>query len=662
MNDSWGNVTQRINRICDEFEQAWESNQQPRIEEYRSKLGWPENVRLFRQLVQLEIKLREGDGQTVDWSSYLARFPREVELLDGIKVDGEQTSDASVTRLEQFGRGDGSTRHGTIEVGHRGAVLGDYELLEKIGRGGMGVVYKGRDTKLNKLVAIKVLPLDAMFSPSARERFQNEAKAAAQLNHPHIVPVYAFGIEDGTYYFAMQFVEGKDLASFIRMARRTSARVGDSTTAARRVSTIPMRNKSGDVQKDAYADFLEAVSTAGTTSNRSYLQAFARVGIQVADALQHAHDRGIVHRDIKPSNLLIDDRGNAFVADFGLAQVQGEAELTLPGDVLGTLRYMSPEQAYAKRIVVDHRTDVFSLGATLYEMLTLRHAFDGRTKVELLRQVAFEDPPSPRTVNRRLPEELDTIVMKALAKSPDERYQTAAELAADLRAWQADEPIKACKPTLVKRTTKWMRKHRTLVGSAAMICVVVILSVISNLAFAVQAEKQRRQELEAQKTQLAKALTESEGRRLAAIASLVLPHNPGLSLALAKEGSQLQPSLEANNALMAAADANHERHILAHEEPVGIAYFGSDGQTVMTTGTSRSFLSEPVPARIFDVTSGKLLRRLDHRATITSAAFSPGGKRVLTASTPSDAVGRSADELADHPVSYTHLRAHETRR
>src|SRR5262249_35297607 len=272
------------------------------------------------------------------------------------------------------------------------------------------------------------------------QRFKNEAQAAAGLQHQHIVPVYAVGVERGVHYYAMQFIDGQSLAALIAERRRTcgeKAPPGPEPTG-------PYPPAPGGGQTAAVA----ALSTEPSMRSPAFLRTVAELGRQAAEALEHAHQLGVIHRDIKPGNLLLDGRGNLWVTDFGLAHCQSQAGLTLSGDLVGTLRYMSPEQALAKRVVVDHRTDIYSLGATLYELLTLEPAFAGSDREELLRQIAFEGPKPPRRYNKAIPADLETIVLKVLAKNPAERYATAQEVADDLRRFLEHKPIQARRPSL----------------------------------------------------------------------------------------------------------------------------------------------------------------------------------------------------------------------
>ncbi len=336
--------------------------------------------------------------------------------------------------------------------------LGDYRVLREIGRGGMGVVYEAEQMLLGRRVALKVLPFAATMDARQLQRFQNEARAAACLHHPHIVPVYAVGCERGVHYYAMQFIEGQSLADVI----------GDLGVR------IEEARKSGDLSPNVSLQSTICNLRSNTplsNRERSSYHAVARLGMQAAEALHYAHEVGVIHRDVKPANLMLDGNANLWITDFGLAQIQGDAQLTMSGDLVGTLRYMSPEQALAKRVLVDHRTDIYSLGATLYELLTLQPVFPGADRQELLRQIAFEEPIAPRRHNKSIPAELETIVLKALEKNPADRYATAKELADDLERFVKYEPIRARRPSLGRRLRGWCWRHKPLVWSAAVILI-----------------------------------------------------------------------------------------------------------------------------------------------------------------------------------------------
>jgi hypothetical protein len=221
----------------------------------------------------------------------------------------------------------------------------------------------------------------------------------------------------------------------------------------------------------------------------------AEWGIQAAEALEHADALGIVHRDVKPANLMLDGQGKLWVTDFGLARTGVDSGLTVSGDLVGTLRYMSPEQALARHGLVDHRTDVYSLGATLYELLTLRPALDGKDRQELLRQIAFEEPPRPRRLNRAVPPELEIILLKALAKNPAERYATAQELADDLRHWLEDKPIRARRPPLRTRLARWGRRHRPLVTGVVAALLVGLTVLAGSIGWMARDQAARRAEI-----------------------------------------------------------------------------------------------------------------------------------------------------------------------
>ncbi len=349
--------------------------------------------------------------------------------------------------------------------------IGDFQIVGELGRGGMGVVYEAIQLSLGRRVALKVLPFASGLDEIRLQRFRNEAHAAAALHHTNIVPVYAVGSDRGIHYYAMQLIDGSTLGDLIEDMRKSDSFNGvlqgtTSTQEAER-ETLPIR--------------LNNTLRSGTTADRNrYYRSVVRMAHQAALAIEHAHQYGIVHRDIKPANLLLDSAGKIWVTDFGLAQVQTEvSNLTRTGDPLGTLRYMSPEQASGMRDELDHRTDIYSLGVTLYELLTLQPAIKGEGYREMLNNVALHEPPTPRSVDPSLPIELDTIVRKAIAKTASDRYGTAKAFSDDLQAWLDDKPIAAKPPTILERLSKWRRRNSGLVAVASGLLLFATLGLLT---------------------------------------------------------------------------------------------------------------------------------------------------------------------------------------
>ncbi|MCA9260793.1 MAG: serine/threonine protein kinase, partial [Planctomycetales bacterium] len=381
----------------------------------------------------------------------------------------------------------------------------------QIGAGGMGVVYQALQASLNRSVALKVLPANLRTSPNALARFQREIEAAARLRHDNVVSVYVSGCDEGNSYYAMELIDGPALSEVLAGLRRDP--IPDLA------GSIPFQRKDSAAESPSMSErpawltaFLTASSASGDdldSPNRlADLGASAKVGAtyfevaalmlaEVADALDYAHRNQIVHRDIKPSNLLLSTDCRLHVSDFGLARILAEPGVTQSGDFVGTPFYMSPEQISSEVGEIDGRTDIYALGATLYELLTLRPPFPGASRDEVLAKIMREDPVPPKRLNKRIPRELETICLQSLAKEPAQRYQSAALLADDLRRFAAHWPIAAKRSGIAVRSWKWCRRHSSMAASLAAAVGLGVVAVV--LAYNAQqstkekalAEKQR---------------------------------------------------------------------------------------------------------------------------------------------------------------------------
>jgi Flp pilus assembly protein TadD/serine/threonine protein kinase len=453
-----------------------------------------------------EFTERLKQGEQPDIEEYVERHPQIGDLLRQV-----------LGALQVMGPGElelGPATDGAEAAAFPTGCLGDFRIAREIGRGGMGIVYEAEQISLARPVALKVLPFAATLDGKQLQRFKNEAQAAAQLHHTNIVPIYGVGCERGVHYYAMQYIAGQNLAEIIADLRlqisaltidkpaRSPAAAAEAkgspdeqtqATAHVVLGDPPIENRKSKIANTTLA----ALSTERSHKSSAFFRTVAGLGVQAAEALEHAHLLGVIHRDIKPANLLIDHSPltthhspRLWITDFGLAYCRNQAGLTLSGDLIGTLRYMSPEQAWAKRVMFDHRTDIYSLGVTLYELLTLEPAFAGTDREELLRQIAFEEPRPPRRINKSIPAELEIIVLKAMEKNPADRYATAQEMADDLRRHLDDKPIQAKRPGLGVRLAKWSRRHRPLVASlASAAAVLLVASAIGALVYASRARE-----------------------------------------------------------------------------------------------------------------------------------------------------------------------------
>jgi serine/threonine protein kinase/formylglycine-generating enzyme required for sulfatase activity/Flp pilus assembly protein TadD len=486
-----------LDRLAEEFAERFRRGERPSLKEYLDR--YPDLADDIRELfpAMVEVEQAEGDRR------------------------GAATGVAAAPRLEQ---------------------LGDFRILREIGQGGMGVVYEAEQVSLGRHVALKVLPGKMLPDARAKRRFEREAKAAAKLHHTNIVPVFGVGEQDGLPYYVMQFIQGQGLDLVLEELKRlnkgsrdrgqgaglppsghsprrdlSAADIARSLItgqfrAAEEPSPVPdeTRDESPEAADSDPGPSPGPVSASSATlavssgsialpgqsgaahqppaKKQSYWQSVARIGVQVADALEHAHKQEVIHRDIKPSNLLLDVQGTVWVTDFGLAKASDQQDLTHTGDVLGTLRYMPPE---AFEGTTDARGDVYALGLTLYELLAFRPAFDAKDRPKLIKQVTGAEPDRLGKVNPQVPRDLETIVHKAIDRAPGRRYQTAAELAADLQRFIDDEPIRARPISLAERFWRWARRNKSLAAlSTLAVLLLVAVALVSSLS-AIQLRRER---------------------------------------------------------------------------------------------------------------------------------------------------------------------------
>jgi eukaryotic-like serine/threonine-protein kinase len=334
--------------------------------------------------------------------------------------------------------------------------FGDYELLEQIGRGGMGVVYKARQRSLNRIVALKMIAAGELASPSAVQRFQIEAEAAAKLDHPNIVPIYEIGAHQGQHYFSMKFVEGESLDAHIRNKRFKLPAAGTNKSASRQIQS-----------------------------------SIARLMVTLARAVHYAHQHGVLHRDLKPSNILLDGEGQPHLTDFGLAKIlEHETGVTRTLEVMGTPNYMSPEQAAGQSLSM--ATDVYSSGAILYELLTGQPPFSGTSSMEILKQVTDRNPAHPQILNPLVHSDLATICLKCLEKNPQQRYSTAAGLAEDLENWNVGRPIAARPVTRGEKFWRWCRREPAKASMGAAVVLLLGVLWLGSMIAAVKMANQNR--------------------------------------------------------------------------------------------------------------------------------------------------------------------------
>jgi serine/threonine protein kinase len=493
---------------------------------------------LFSRLAnELTERLRQGERPSL--TEYANGYP---ELADEIRE-----LFPTLLMMEQTGSTDlEDSACSTARPRHRQTIpqrLGEYRIIRELGRGGMGVVYEAEQESLGRHVALKVLTHHQQTGAIQLIRFEREAKAVAGLHHTNIVPVFGVGADDGVHYYAMQYIHGRGLDSVLREVSRMQSdaasertrphfrtdpflsslaagllndrlcsglTTGCALTVERSPASPPEQTGAparlpAEPESSSALDCTSSLSILGSNQNQ-YYRSIARLGLQAAAALAHAHEHGVIHRDIKPANLLLDAQGTIWVTDFGLAKRERADALTNPGDVVGTLRYLAPERFLGK---TDQRCDIYGLGLSLYEMLALRPAFPACHRFELVKAIIEGEPARLRKLDAQIPRDLETIIQRAIAKDPADRFSTAAEMARELGRFVESRPIRSRRVSAAERIWRWSQRNAAVAALALLSVLTIIVAIGSTTAawtFREQRDAVRREQHDTQ-VELARSLS-----------------------------------------------------------------------------------------------------------------------------------------------------------
>ncbi len=579
-------VLQEIDRLCERFEREWANDLSPTIEAYVASAPPACHEGLLRELVGLDLEHRRARGDLPTIHDYTVRFPEHTEIVRSV-WNTHRVGVATHKVQVRAGANDASLSPPPDEP--RG--FGDYLLLRKLGKGGMGVVYAAQQISLNRTVALKLIRGGEFADDDELRRFQNEAEAAAQLDHPGIVPVLEVGEFGGQRYYTMKLIAGGSLSERL----------------------------------DHYRDDPRIA---------------ARLVLEVAEAIHHAHQRGVLHRDIKPGNVLIDSEGRAHVADFGLAKVAGRnMGATRSGGIVGSPSYMAPEQAAGNRAAISTATDVYGIGSVLYALLAGRPPFSGDSILETL-DLVRDCPPEPaKKFNPNVPHDLEVICRKCLEKEPRHRYSSAQALGDDLKRWLAGEPITARPVSSLTRGWMWCRRNPTLAALGAGLMAALVLGIAG-----ISTEWRRAER------NLALA-NRANADLIAANANLRQTQSTLRRTLYTSTMNLVQTSWETNrpgqvrDLLTRVTPATGETDLrgyewyywdrLSHAELLTFTGAQNDISSVAYSPDGRKIASGGKfgVVKVWDANSGKeLIAFQAHSAATRSVVFSPDGRRLATAS------------------------------